>query len=601
MYRRHIHLVTILLALLVVLAACGGPNPSSDKTEPVADVNDSEQPTKDDDLDSEEAREPEEVLEETSEAEETISYGLISFDGDGNYQLSEFKLILENDAAAAEEFGLLDEAFDFTLGYARYNQKRGFQINFEPFEVDKSTRYYLFDHPQDLEHQEEVFSDGSYSLIEIDEDAFRELLKEIYPGFYKVKVFTKEDRVVKIEELDEIAIARFLYSQPDTGIINNGGSFVKYDDDIYYRQYASFAFEPTSLGGVALPSLDGTSLLIKMGPDGKSEFLFAEYGSGGFFIYEDETGEPSFISQDWVSTGPEGEELPGGRHRVYRRNIEGGLLTEYEGIEALSISKAKGLVITEGEDGEVKVIDIADGQPRFSFKGQFIYHDLKDDMVYFQDASAYDEAHPLNISSGDLATGETRLILRLSREEMEEFLYLDSPLSGMGIENFRASGDFVWLALGGYTPMSEVYDDTAFLKIRKDGSGYTYKLAAQSVDWLGVDRPFNEHHDGPFSLAKPSYAVHPSYNPFTRIQLLGEEDLEELGYYNWADLVGTDNEYVELVERVELVDENLFFTVVELERNEEESFGNWPAFNRTRTKVYWKNFAEGKTSLLYTE
>ncbi len=524
-------------------------------------------------------------------------YGFLRRGEDGQYLISKFTYVLENDAEAIGNSGFTDKDFSFSTGYITINDETDSEVNFYPFEPDEDTQYFLFIYPDSIRHEMEAIEDGGYKLKEVDKDIFREAVDDDYYGFYKVKVSQLGDKIVKIEEFDEVSIFISLYETKNTGIINNGGNFVKYKGDIYYREYNEYSFEKSTVWGYPEPAIDGLAWLVRLKANGEKDYLYADNASGEFFIYDDGKAYVSLISQDLVTIGnEEADYYPEGRRRVYGRSLDGDWLVEYDGHRVLGLSMDQGLIITHNDYTGISVSDIKSGHLVSSFPGSFIHHDPVEDKVYYSDYMLMDYDNPFNIFVGDIKTGQTSLLINLSRDELTDVFSLEELYGYPSVKNIRVSGDYVWIMLASYEGTGMFFEGYGYLKIKKDGSYYVHDLMSFSVDWNGVDKPFNQAEEGPYSYTIPYYAMHPKENPFSTIHFLSEADFDSLGHTNW---IRYDEIISDRVDNIEYLDGDIFFTVASLLRDESADVGWRFGYARQVVSLYRKNIESGQVTLIY--
>ena len=70
-------------------------------------------------------------------------------------------------------------------------------------------------------------------------------------------------------------------------VINNGGLFVTYKENIYYRQYNAESYEATGLFGSYNPTINTGKNMMCLYKDGTAKAIFQDYGEGPIFICND--------------------------------------------------------------------------------------------------------------------------------------------------------------------------------------------------------------------------------------------------------------------------------------------------------------------------
>ncbi|BCJ95336.1 hypothetical protein acsn021_29050 [Anaerocolumna cellulosilytica] len=149
-----------------------------------------------------------------------------------------------------------------------------------------------------------------------------------------------------------------------TGTLNNGGLYVKYKDNIYYRQHTADSISEISLGAFqAVPGAGKNMMRLK--PDGTTEIAFNDTGEGDIYIYNDKMYLQRY-TDDFISyiysvnlDGSDKKEL--GKGKIEAIDQESGILV-------CTMENMRGeydLFKLDGKTGEIKqygiYISITDG------------------------------------------------------------------------------------------------------------------------------------------------------------------------------------------------------------------------------------------------
>ncbi len=500
---------------------------------------------------------PIEGQEQDKDQHDKIIYGYIRNGSGEDFLLSEFSLVLENDASLIEKYKL--SMADFDMGYVAYHREVGLSPSFEDFKVHEASKFYVLHYPDSIRYEMEDADE--YGHKEVSREIFQEAIDEDYYGFYKVKIYLEDDRIARIEELDENEIFTKLYPLDEGPVLNNGGTFVKYQDHIYYREYRPDSFEKVSLWG-DLEGIGGSkSNIVRLKADGSREVLFEDSSSGGFYIESSGSGKGRFIfNRSFLEPYAQAA-------KAYSLDLHGGNRQDYR-------------------------------EDRISAKrGRLWHYDSTANQIYYQDEEMIDDDFPLNIIRGDLKTGENQMFFKPTREELEGIFEDDYIGEYFEIKNIRVSGDYFWAYIAGYAGSGYMYNNSALVRFAKDGGGYSYKRQGLAVDWYGLEKPFNQVNDGPFGLSIPSYHIYPREAPLGKKLVLSENDIRLLGYDNWPMGQG---DFLEKIDCLEYVDDQLFFTVVSLKRKEDEDVGWRKAYERLGADVYRKDLESGEIEYIYS-
>ncbi len=475
------------------------------------------------------------------------------------------EIVLENDMESIVKHGLLQR--DFQNGFA-----------WVPTGVIKG--YYTFDDKTSMDLGE--FSDLTQSSVVAD-------------------VTVKGDYLGKISEIDFAEIKRQLYPMVDDGseVANNGGHYLKYGEDLYYREYTHGSFEDIAILNDFPYDPYGISRIVKISSEGKKEVVWEGHAYGEFFIYENMDGEMLLVQNQFAGTEDETAHIS--RYtQAFVADLEGRTIFEYEGGTVYKIDQLRRLAVIEGYRNNIEVMDLETGAVRTltdEYCSPLVY-DYEDGMLYYEnyEALAMQGENTYVISRININGGQNIDLAVLDAEFMKTAMNNDYPMDYYVFINSRVSGDFLYTYFAGYEGNGSFLGAYVLLKIDKQGNTIDIVEEPTDRDWFGMEKVFNLRVDSPFVFESYDYYYYDNENILDAKTVLEAGDLNSLGYAR-SEYYGDDGSVS--IANIEYVDGVLFFTVVEGIRAEEEDIGWREAYRLKGGRTYKKDMAGGEIELLY--
>lgn len=487
-------------------------------------------------------------------------------------------IIYENDAKGTKELDLCADAF-YDGFHSYIEDEEGRLLN-----VDENTLCEMYFY----------FEDASYESVPLDV-LLEELPTDEYGHFF-VDIVIEGDYIKHIREQKPIEIMAEIYKTNDSNVINNGSTFIKYEDIVYYREYSNNSFDNSGIWGYRSVDLNGNSGISKLYPDGSTGTIWKGPGHFGLYIYADKDGVPKLLSSRKYGSHPwmEGYEM---ETEIFSLSLDGEVKDEYGKGDIFALDEKRGLLIITNAPEAIVVLDLETGKRIVVEESEFspLYYDLTDGVVYYEEPYKlnYDDFQIFSYTVG----GERKLIFSATKDELEELMY-EKYLGDFNIyRTFRASGDYIFIQIGSYEGTGHMYCGSLGLKIRKDGSEYEPIYHNRLVDWYGLNKVFTYDKNSPFDYEAYGYYMFNEENLRYSLMVLDVEELDSLGLY-------TDNPYGDekllLIEDIHYVDGDTFFTVTTGIRDIKEDMGWRRAYKNIESKVYILKGENRKIDFLYS-
>ncbi|MCL1913479.1 MAG: hypothetical protein FWG10_06330 [Eubacteriaceae bacterium] len=381
-------------------------------------------------------------------------------------------------------------------------------------------------------------------------------------------------------------------SQITPVIHNNGGLYVKYGHDIYYREYLAGSLEKTSLG-VSFPAVAGAqSNIMRLNPDGSKDLLFLDYGNGPIYMMAGDTGDgPIFILN----------RLHGINDGYYDWEIYGSKL--------------------DGEDcgfnmsGEIFAFDEDSSRIIFTRTGNGIYAANLDSVqeeqiapngyypVYYDKASqllfcvqsSYDDDY-ITIAAIDSGTSAIEVLFSKSKEEIHQATTGDEFYGQFfEVKNPIFDGGQFFVDIAEYGGTGYFFFSYGRVKIDIGTKEFEYIQKPAAIEWFGVDKPFSYRSDGPFYKEVEGFWMFDNLGGAEPMQVLTKSDMADAGLPE-GEYLGEDDFVV--LRDIEHVDGSVFFTTYSGVRNEEEDIGWRYGYDLVESRTYKKDLGSGEIDLI---
>ena len=379
---------------------------------------------------------------------------------------------------------------------------------------------------------------------------------------------------------------------PGANIANNGGNFVKYRGDIYYRQYEPGSFEESGLWDGFAPRFGAQASVMRLGWDGSQEVVWSGDGFGPIFIFHDNGLEPMLILTRLTRDGLGVTHTETFGVTIYDHEVMfkcfGTLFAVDEERELVIMSSANGLLFT----GHLKSLDQNDLSNQYRDP---LYYDQSEGVLY---CSVSDwSSNTTMFTAIDVVTCKETVLLSDTNDSIGENILEIDYAQFIEFSNVEPKGDYVYANVAAYSGNGYMYGASARLSFHKSGGSYTNLGPASETDWFGANKPFTYRSDGPHYIDLPGYYMFGGTSGADAVMILSSNELSELGLPD-GEYFGEDDFVV--LQGVEYVDGDVFFTVVVGSRNYSEDIGWRYGYDREWSTVYRKDLATGAILEVYS-
>ena len=402
-------------------------------------------------------------------------------------------------------------------------------------------------------------------------------------------------------------------------VFNNGGLYVKYNGNVYYRQYTADSYAPEGIFGVyeAIPGVKKN--MIRMSQDGTKEKAFSDTGIGNIYIYQDKMylgkvnefyipvvyavdldgSNEQEIGTGWI----EGiDEVSGtlictlvndsNTYQLHKLDIATSELNEYD----LEVPCAEVLAIREGViyySGEVDFEDSVKGKIKFS---RVNIDGTKEMLLAETDTDLYEY--------GDRGTRITCI------QFVEETIYFSYGAYG-GTGNFYQGGRIAKVNINGSefkillgdVVGEEAYDydltEDTFYVVSENGLNVLYyTLLFDSNVSLGLNLSTGEIKETDFPIyaeGKPFV-----YENSVRIYLKASSSMTTWIPYIDFNYLGLEEEAdYYTIKDIELSDNWVYYRIEANKNAPEASIGWRDGYRRIRTKIMRQELEKKETEILF--
>lgn len=428
-------------------------------------------------------------------------------------------------------------------------------------------------------------------------------------------------------------------------VFNNGGLYVKYGDNVYYREYMDASIEKNALfGNYGYVSNTGKNMVCLHG-DGTKEVLFEDFGEGSIYICENR-----MILQN------DNEMISEKDREIYSVSLDGSNYSSYGKGYVFAIDEKSNLLIcNDSKYGgrNLFTIEVKSGEkkPLTACDNFVAFHE---GVVYYTEMVMDDELSKMGkvILCSIKSDGSEKMVLA----ETEPNLYDYSSEYPTWIYCLQIVNDYLYFSygtLGGHPPF---FQGGNISRVKKDGSGYEILVGRKANgvydDLVGSDFFVAKTSDGENlyycsdEFSKYYYdetITAKGYQNGTRYVMnlhnksvdvtsvcpspLGSPFVENKEVFVYLDNSGqktkliaasdyanpelmvelsngsasSQNEYLFDINGIEVVDGWVFYKTEYSKFNEEETAGrSAPLYDRILSKVYRKNLDTGTVELLYS-
>ncbi len=372
-------------------------------------------------------------------------------------------------------------------------------------------------------------------------------------------------------------------------IYNNGGHYVKHGDYVYFRQYDIVDIKKRDKEDMR-PLIEGAkSNMVRIGPNGDPEHLFADRGYGGIFIYENKNGEPIFIlNKEDNSENAIGSE-------IYLRSYTGGQREVLGNGSILAVDQDRDLIIALGYYGSISIIGIEEKSSHNIVEADaiFTYYDHERGVVYARMNAYGSPTGELDYSGFDVVTGKEVFKTAISEKVIDGLMGFDEDsYLYYSFNKGYADEDYAYVWLYGIDGVSEPFYDRLWLKIDKKDGKYT---VVEDDLWLRKGLIFKSYEEKERILLSDEEFDSGDYymiaEDLTVKKVLAQEELYLSGEF-W------DEDYHAEITTLEYVDGAIFYSETMGPRNVEKD-KNCYGYDHGGTYVYYKDSIDGEKHWLY--
>lgn len=420
----------------------------------------------------------------------------------------------------------------------------------------------------------------------------------------------EENDTTTVEETTTAPKEEIVEPVENCEVSNNGGTVVKYGDQIVYWKYNSESYEKQAV--LAAYSLIATTQneLVYENADGIKETILTTTGAGNLYILGDKLYFEKMLSLSEREINVISK-VDGKWDRTTLATVcKGRILAVDEEREILIIEKI------DGSNNVISSIDIkADKISEIYSEGSFLAYD--DGKIFYQiPASNFTNGALGELGIGVVDLDGNNALLVTTMPNLYEF----ADGGEVDVQCMQVHNGYVYYSYGGYAGTANYYQGGNVCRVTLDGKNNEV-LATDAAEQFYV---YDEN-----GKTKLIYAD--SYDDIRQISV-HETDVEsktssdsdmKLGklqepfyvsdwsYWLYKDTTGNctslittsdfpqEADYITDVYNIELIDDIVYYTVVYSKYNEEVSVGWRDGYDWVKTEVYCKNLTSGEVKLIY--
>ena len=260
-------------------------------------------------------------------------------------------------------------------------------------------------------------------------------------------------------------------------VINNGGSYVKYNGNVYYREYNAHSVDSSGL----FANYDYVSGAVKdmvcLAPDGGKQVLFKDKGSGGIYIYNDQ-----FYLEEINSAPNTNDSVNGSVYTstIYTVALNGENRHDLAGGNIKAIDEKAGLLICAKENdfwsSNIFTINLSNYSVK-TLATDCTFTTEHDGVVYYEENVDDDNSRKGQICLEAVTTdGSQRKKIVTTGTD----LYPDGGGGPSKIQCIQFVGEDIYFSYGSYAGSGNFFQGGNICRVKKDGSGFE-KLINGSV------------------------------------------------------------------------------------------------------------------------
>jgi hypothetical protein len=249
-------------------------------------------------------------------------------------------------------------------------------------------------------------------------------------------------------------------SEDKKRVINNGGLYVEYNGNVYYRQYTADCYAEEGIFGSYDPIDGAKKNMICKKQDQTAETVFEDNGEGDIYIccdkmyLEKTSGNMGTYVYSIDLNGKNEQEIGEGHIKGIneKSQVLVGMLADDKGIYQLCS--------IEGSTGEVKKITLT--EPCVEFL------DLRDGVIYYlgEVETEVSKMGKVKLCSVNV-NGSDEKLLAATKPDLYEF-----PDRETQIPCFQFVKDTIYFSYGAYGGTGNFYQGGKIAKVEKDGSDF---------------------------------------------------------------------------------------------------------------------------------
>ena len=247
-------------------------------------------------------------------------------------------------------------------------------------------------------------------------------------------------------------------------VINNGGLYVSYNGNVYYRQYTEDSYAAEGIFGTYEAVVGAKKNMMCMKQDGTSEIAFSDTGEGNIYIYKDrmyleKSGEDYLPNVYAVDLDGSNEQIIG-KGWIKGIDEETGTLV--------------GVLVDEENTYQLHMLDGATGETKkYELKvpcAEVLA--LRDGVIYYNGEVEFEVSQlgKIKLCSVNIDGTNEKLLADTNADLYE---YGDR---GTVVPCIQFVGETIYFAYGAYGGTGNFYQSGKIAKVKKDGSEFTVLL-----------------------------------------------------------------------------------------------------------------------------
>lgn len=398
----------------------------------------------------------------------------------------------------------------------------------------------------------------------------------------------------------------------NTNVTNNGGNYVKYQDNIYYWEYTAKSFDKTGLFATFQPKYNSTNKMIRKDKNGKKDVMFSTSGYGNIYIYKNR-----LFLEDINKAG---------ENIIYSVDMNGKNRKEHGVGSMKAIDDKNGIIVLHDKEHKLVVLNCVTGEKKaICESGNFL--SLSNSTIYYQDYIKNGKqviGGEVQLKSISTNGKNPKLIIRTVPDsydkEYKDVLY--------NIVQFEKNGDELFFSYGFYAGTGIQYQGGRIVQVNEKKNTHII-LAGDKGKWVEEKFYLMDNKSGKsliygdydmnkaislktHKVSKTAITPHEILIPFqegdniyvyldhkgTKTKLIEKSDYIEINK-NANLQQGYDETYLN-IDKIERIDNHILYKVEYSKHYPKEDIGWRYAYSRIKTNYYQKDMKTSNKVLLFT-